>query len=39
MKDYQQGRGGRLGEKVQGVSGINGREKIDRERLRIVQEM
>ena len=27
------------GGKVQGISSINGRYKIDRERLRIVQEM
>ena len=28
-----------MGEKVQGVRSINGRHKIDRERLRIVLEM
>ena len=30
---------GRSGEKVQGISSINGRYKKDRGRLRIVQEM
>ena len=30
---------GRMEEKVQGISSINGRYKIDRGRLRIVQEM
>ena len=40
MEGYQWGReGGRLGEKVQGISSINGRYKIDRGRLRIVREM
>ena len=29
----------RMGEKVQGIRSINGRYKIDRERLRIVWEM
>ena len=33
------GRGGRMGEKVQGIRSINGRYKIDRVRLRIVWEM
>ena len=28
-----------MGEKVQGINSINGRYKIDRGRLRIVQEM
>ena len=32
------GGGGRMGENIQGIS-INGRYKIDRGRLRIVQEM
>ena len=31
--------GRRMGEKVQGIRSINGRYKIDRGRLRIVQEM
>ena len=36
MKGYQQGRGrGREGGKVQGISSINGRYKVDRGRLRI----
>ena len=40
MEGYQQGSGrGREGEKVQRISSINGRQKIDRGRLRIVQEM
>ena len=40
MEGYQQGRGrGRVGEKVQRISSINGRYKIDRRRLRIVWEM
>ena len=40
MERYQQGSGKRRGgEKVQGVSSINGREKIDRGRVRIVWEM
>ena len=40
MEGYQQGEGGdRMGEKVQGIRSINGRYKIDRGRLRIVQEM
>ena len=37
MESYQQGGGGeRMGEMVQGIGSINGRYKIDRERLRIV---
>ena len=37
MEGYQQGRGeGRLGEKVQGISSINGRHKIHRGSLRRV---
>ena len=40
MQVYQWGgRGGRMGENVQGIRSINGRYKIDRERLRIVWEM
>ena len=40
MEGSQWGGGrGRIGEKVQGISSINGRYKIDRGRLRIVQEM
>ena len=40
MEGYQQGSGrGRDGEKVQKISSINGRYKIDRGRLRIVWEM
>ena len=40
MEGYQQGSGrGIEGEKVQGIRSINGRYKIDRGRLRIVQEM
>ena len=39
MEGYQWGVGGGMREKVQGISSINGRYKIDRERLRIVQEM
>ena len=35
MEGYQQGVG-RMGEKVQEISSINGRYKIDRGRLRIV---
>ena len=39
VEGYHQERGGRrMGEKVQGIRGINGRYKIDRKRLRIVQE-
>ena len=37
MEDYQQGEGGgRMGEKVQGIRSIIGRQKIDRGRLRIL---
>ena len=37
IEGYQQGTGkGRMREKVQGISSINGRYKIDRGRLRIV---
>ena len=37
MEGYQWGGGkGRMREKVQGISSINGRYKIDRGRLRIV---
>ena len=40
MEGYQQGGGGgRMGEKVQGMRSINGRYKIDRERLRMVWEI
>ena len=40
MEGYQWGRGrGREEEKVQGISSINGRQKIDSGRLRTVQEM
>ena len=40
MEGYQQGSGrGREGGKVQRVSSINGRYKIDRRLLRIVWEM
>ena len=40
MEGYQWGRGiSREVEKVQRISSINGREKIDRGRVRIVQEM
>ena len=38
MVGYQLGWGGMV-EKLQGISSINDRYKIDRERLRIVQEM
>ena len=38
MKGYQWG-GGEWGEKVQRISSINGRYKINRGRLRIVWEM
>ena len=39
-RGYQRGGGGqRIGEKVQGIRSIYGRYKIDRGRLRIVQEM
>ena len=38
--DYQWGGGrGRMGDKVQGIRSINGRHKIDRQSLRMVQEM
>ena len=37
MEGYQQGSGrGREGEKVQRITSINGRQKIDRGRLRII---
>ena len=40
MEDYQRGSGrGRKGKTVQSINSINGRQKIDRGRLRIVQEM
>ena len=40
MEGFQQGSGrGRKEEKLQRISSINGRQKIDRGRLRIVQEM
>ena len=40
MEGYQwTGGEGRMREKVQGMRSINGRYKIDRERLRIVWEM
>ena len=40
MEYYQLGGGGEeYGEKVQGIRSINGRYKIDRQRLRIVWEM
>ena len=40
MEGYQwTGEQGRMGGKVQGIRSINGRYKIDRRRLRIVQEM
>ena len=40
MEGYQQGGGGgENGEKIQGISSINGRYKIDTARLRIVWEM
>ena len=39
-RGYQWGGGGRrMGEKVQGISSINGRYKIDRGKLKIVWEM
>ena len=37
MEGYQPG--GRLGEKIQGIRSIIGRYKIDRRRLRIMEEM
>ena len=40
MEGYQWGGGGgRIGGKVQGIRSINGWYKIDRGRLRIIQEM
>ena len=36
MVTSREGGGGEWGEKVQGIRSINGRYKIDRERLRIV---
>ena len=40
MEVYQRGGGeGRMGENVQGIRSINGRWKIDRGRLRTIQEM
>ena len=37
MEDYQHGGGGGImGEKIQGISNINSRYKIDRGRLRVV---
>ena len=40
MEGYQQGSGRRRqGGKIQRISSINGRQKIDRGRVRIVQEM
>ena len=40
MWGYQWGGGtGRMGENVQGIRSINNRYKIDRGRLRIVEEM
>ena len=40
MEGYQWGgEGERVGEKVQGIRNINGRYTIDREKIRIVQEM
>ena len=40
MEHYQLGGGrGKMGEKVQGISSINDRYKIDRGRLRTVWEM
>ena len=40
VEGYQRGvGGGEMGEKVQGISSINGRQKIDRGRLRMVWEM
>ena len=37
--DQQGGSMGRMGDQVQGIRSINGRYKIDRRKLRIVQEM
>ena len=40
MDGYQWGGGGgRMGEMVQGIRSINGRDEIDKGSLRIVQEM
>ena len=39
MKGYQRGRMGENGEKVKGIRSINSRHNIDREELRILQEM
>ena len=40
MEGYQWGEGGgKIGETVQGKRSINGRYKIDRGKLRILQEM
>ena len=40
MEGYQQEGGrGEMGEKVKGIRSINGRYKIDRGRVRMVQEM
>ena len=40
MEGYQWGEGGgRIREKVQGISSINGRYKLDRGRLRIAWEL
>ena len=40
MEGYQQGRGrGENGRKIRGIRSINGRYKIDRERLKIVWKM
>ena len=40
MEDYQWGEGrGWVGEKVRGIRSINGRYKIDRQRLKTVWEM
>ena len=40
MEDYHWGgRGGRMGEKVQGIRSINDRHRIDRGRVRIIWEI
>ena len=39
MEGYQRGAGRRMGGKVQGLRSIIGRYRIDREMLRILQEM
>ena len=39
MEGYQCGGEGEMGEKVKGIRSINGRYKIDRGRVRMVQEM